>query len=69
MLGLILMFVLVYLIGTTFGDGAGVAAMAIAVLIILVLFCRGWSSTSRAYGNWVRYWDKGIPPENRGERK
>ena len=68
MLGLILMFGLVYLIGTTFGDGAGVAAMAIAVLIILVLFCRGWSETSRAYGNWVRYWDKGIPPE-RMERR
>ena len=40
----------------------------IAVLIILVLFCRGWSSTSRAYGNWVRYWDKGIPPERRDGR-
>ena len=69
MLGLILMFGLVYLIGTTFGDGAGVAAVAVAVLFILVLIFRGLGETSRAYGNWVRYWDKGIPPENRGERK
>ena len=69
MLGLILLIGAVYLIGTTFGDGAGVAATMIAVLILIVLFCRGWSSTSRAYGNWVWYWDKGVPPEDRGERK
>ena len=69
MLGLILMFGLVYLIGTTFGDDAGVVAISVAILILIVLFCRGWSSTSRAYGNWVRYWDKGVPPEDRGERK
>ena len=62
MLGLILLFGLVYLIGTEFGDGAGVVAMAIAILILIVLFCRGWSSTSRAYGNWVRYWSRGDEP-------
>ena len=68
MLGLILMFGLVYLIGTTFGDGAGIAATAIAVLIVLALFCSGWSESTRAYGNFVRYWDKGIPPERRDRR-
>ena len=68
MLGLIMMIGLVYLIGTTFGDDAGVVAISVAVLILIVLFCRGWSSTSRAYGNWVRYWDKGIPPERRDGR-
>ena len=62
MFGLILLIGTVYLIGTTFGDGAGVAAMAVAILILIVLFCRGWSSTSRAYGNWVRYWCRGENP-------
>ncbi len=68
MLGLILLVGAVYLIGTELGDGVGVAATAIAVLIVLVLFCKGWGDTSRAFGNWVRYWDKGIPPERRDRK-
>ena len=62
MLGLILLIGLVYLIGTTYGDSAGVAAMAVAVLILVILMCRGWHETSRAYGNWVRYWSRGEEP-------
>ena len=65
MLGLIVMAGVVYWLGTTFGDDVGVAATAIAVLIVLILFCRGWSETSRAFGNWVRYWSRGIEPNER----
>ena len=59
MLGLMLMIGVVYWLGTTFGDGVGVAATAIAVLILLIMCCRALSETSRAHWNWVRYWSKG----------
>lgn len=59
MLTLILLIGLVYWIGTTFGDTAGVIATAAAVLLILVLFCKGWGESTRAFANWVHYWSKG----------
>ena len=59
MLTLILLICLVYWLGTTFGDNVGVIALAVLLLGLLILFCRGWSDTTRAFGNWVRYWSKG----------
>lgn len=65
MLTLILLVGLVYWIGTTFGDSAGVAATAIAVVLLLIMVCRGFSEAGRAGGNWIRYWSRGEEPGRR----
>ena len=65
MIGLIGLVAVVYWVGTRFGMRAGVIATAVAVVILLVLFCGGWSDHSKAEHNWVRYWKDGGPDEKR----
>lgn len=69
MLTLILLIGLVYLIGTTFGDSAGTAALWLLILLLLILVCWGFSEAGRAGGNWIRYWSRGKPPERREDRR
>lgn len=68
MLTLILLIGLVYWIGTTFGDSAGAVALWLLILFLVILFCRGWSESTRAVGNWIRYWSRGEPPEREVKR-
>ena len=65
MLCLKLLIGLVYWIGTTFGETAGVIATACLVLLLLILFCYGLGESIRAGGNWIRYWSRGEPPKRR----
>lgn len=59
MIGLIGLVAAVYWVGTTYGTKAGVIATAAAVILLLVLFCAGWSRSTSAVHNWIRYWARG----------
>lgn len=60
MLTLLLLLGLVILAGKEFGDGVGTVLLGGLIVLLVVLFCSGWSEDSRAHKNWVDYWaDKG----------
>ena len=56
MLGLIALIAIVVWIGTSFGETAGVIAVAVAVLLLIIGFCSGWSRDTKAYHNRTSYW-------------
>lgn len=56
MLGLIALVAIVVWLGTTFGETVGVIAVAVAVLLLIIAFCSGWSKDTKAYYNRTSYW-------------
>lgn len=56
MLMLLLLLGLVIWAGTEFGDTVGTVLLGGLIVLLVVLFCSGWSRDGRAYRNWVDYW-------------
>lgn len=56
MFGLIALVAIVVWLGTTFGETVGVIAVAVAVLLLIIAFCSGWSKDTKAYYNRASYW-------------
>ena len=56
MLGLIALVAIVVWLGTAFGETVGVIAVAVAVLLLIIAFCSGWSKDTKAYYNRTSYW-------------
>ncbi len=69
MLGLIALVAIVVWIGTTFGETAGVIAVAVAVLILIIAFCSGWSKDTKAYYNRTSYWAMNGKDRARARRR
>lgn len=56
MLTLLLLLGLVIWAGKEFGDGVGTVLLGGLIVLLVVLFCSGWSKDGRAHKNWVDYW-------------
>ena len=65
---LLLLLGLVIWAGNTFGDWAGILGIGLLVVMLVCMFCSGWSKDSKAYGNWIDYWSKGGPDRDRRRR-
>lgn len=65
MIALICLIALVYWIGTTYGDEAGVIGIMVLGVLLIVLFCKAWSDGSKAHWNRVQYWKNGGPEQYR----
>ena len=69
MLGLIALVAIVVWLGTTFGETVGVIAVAVAVLLLIVAFCSGWSKDTKAYYNRTSYWAMSGKDRARARRR
>lgn len=69
MLGLIALVAIVVWLGTTFGETVGVIAVAVAVLLLVIAFCSGWSKDTKAYYNRTSYWAMNGKDRARARRR
>ena len=69
MLGLIALVAIVVWLGTTFGETVGVIAVAVAVLLLIIAFCGGWSKDTKAYYNRTSYWAMSGKDRARAKRR
>ena len=61
MLELLLLVGIVYWIGSDLGDTAGVIAIAVLILFLLVMFIGACRDGDKAFNNFVDYWKDGGP--------
>ena len=61
MLELLLLVGIVYWIGSDLGDKAGVIAIAVLILFLLVMFIGACRDGDKAFNNFVDYWKDGGP--------
>ena len=65
MLAFVGLLLVVYWIGTEFGESAGVIAISALVVLIVCMLFSADRKQARAHRNWVNYWAKGGPERRR----
>ena len=64
-IGLIGLLLVVYWIGSEFGESAGVIGIVVLLVLLGGMFLSGWKKGDRAVRNWTEYWSEGGPVRRR----